>query len=480
MTPTESSPGVHRKRLLAVLLLPMFMALVAISVLNVALPAIETTLHASTTALQWTISGYALMFGLFLVPSGRAGDATGRKRLFMIGVSVFTAGALLSALAPNSELLIVARLLQGAGSGLLNPQIFGLIQRHFQGQQRATAFAFIGTTVAVATAVGPLIGGLLIELFGSELGWRMIFGTNVPLGIFAVLAAWRWIPKDRVRTQTRLDLDPVGTVLLALGILAVMVPFMLRSAPWWVFLLVPIGVGFFLLWGAWEKHYKRRGREPMVDMAVLQQPAFRNGIIIITVYFLGVTSVWILVPLYLINHLELTPFQASLAMLPSSVVAMFSSQLGGRYVLRLGRRMVAAGFALAFLSLVLVGITAPLVENDTLGWAWFAVPLCLLGFSQGLTIGPNQTITLSAVDPRFGGVAGGILSLGQRIGAAVGLALIPGILFSLTQSGTPWLPAFLISLAVIGALVLGAFGITLFDRRREKRDQAAPPEGSAA
>lgn len=462
---------IHRRRLLAVLLLPMFMALVAISVVNVALPAIGNTLQADSTSLQWMISGYALMFGLFLVPSGRAGDATGRRRLFMIGVSVFTIGALLSALAPNEGLLILARFLQGAGSGLLNPQIFGLIQWHFHGQQRATAFAFIGTTVAVATAIGPLIGGLLIEMFGDELGWRMIFGLNVPLGLLTVLAAWRWVPKDRVRSETRLDLDPVGTVLLALGILAFMVPFMLRSAPWWVFLLVPLGVGLFLVWGVWEKRYKARGRDPMVDLAILQQAGFRNGIIIITVYFLGVTSVWILVPLYLISHLQLSPFEASLVTLPSSVVAMFSSQLGGRYVLRLGRRMVAVGFAIAFLSLVLVAIVAPLVENGTLGWGWFGAALMLLGFSQGLTISPNQTLTLSAVDPHFGGVAGGILSLGQRIGAAVGLSLIPGILFSLTETGTAWLPAFLISLAVIGALVLGAFVITLIDRRREVREQ---------
>ncbi|MBB3022512.1 MFS transporter [Helcobacillus massiliensis] len=470
--PRISQAPIHPRRILAVLLAPLFMALVAISVINVALAAISESLDTTSTGLQWMLSGYALAFGVFLVPSGRAGDATGRRRLLVIGVGVFTLGSLVSALAPNEGTLIVARILQGIGSGLLNPQAIGLIQQHFHGQKRAAAFAMFGTTVAVATAIGPVVGGVLIELFGSALGWRMIFLLNVPIGIATMVFALRWLPQDRVRVDSKLDLDPMGTILLTAGIISFMVPFMTRGNPW-VYALLGVALVMFAGWALWEKRYKQRGRQPMVDLALLQQPSFRNGIAIITVYFLGATSVWILVPVYMITSLHLSAFEASLIGLPSSIAAMFSSQLGGRYVLRLGRRLVAAGFALAFFAMVTMVLIVPLVESGRISHWWFAAALLMFGFSQGLTISPNQTLTLNAVDPRFGGVAGGVLSLGQRMGAAVGTALIPGILFSMLDRGAPWVEAFRTSVAVIIALMLGAFVLTLVDRRREKRDMAA-------
>jgi MFS family permease len=151
---------------------------------------------------------------------------------------------------------------------------------------------------------------------------------------------------------------------------------------------------------------------------------------------------------------------------------MFSSQLGGRYVLSWGRRLVIAGFLIAIGGLALVALLAGPVESSTLPYWILALPLMLIGLSQGMTISPNQTLTLGAVDPRFGGVAGGILSLGQRIGAAIGTAMIPGILFSLTESGTSWLEAFVITLTVIMALASIALAVSFLDRAREKADAA--------
>src|SRR5690606_7234333 len=180
--PSALTPPVRRKPLLAVLLIPLFMALIAVSVINVALTAIGEGLEASTEQLQWVISGYALAFGMLLVPAGRIGDATGRRRMFLIGVSIFTLGSLLSGIAPNADILNLARILQGLGSGLLNPQTVALIQQHFRGQDRARAFALLATTVAVATAIGPVVGGALIQVLGPEWGWRWMFLMNVPIG----------------------------------------------------------------------------------------------------------------------------------------------------------------------------------------------------------------------------------------------------------------------------------------------------------
>ncbi|MCS6711608.1 MFS transporter [Brachybacterium sp. EF45031] len=462
--------------MLAVLLVPLFMALVAISVINVALTAIGTSLEADSSALQWVISGYALAFGLLLVPSGRLGDATGRKRIFLAGVAVFTAGSLLSGLALTVEVLNVARLLQGIGSGLLNPQAMGLIQAHFTGQARARAFASFGTTVAVATAVGPLLGGVLIQVFGEDLGWRAMFLLNVPLGIASVLAGLRWIPGD-ARRESLPQLDPVGIVLLGVAILGIMAPFLERDVNPLVWLSLPAGLLVLGAWWLWEHREKDRGREPMVDPALFANEGFRNGLIIIAVFFLGSTSIWIVVPLYLQMHLDHTAFQVALLGLPSSILAAISSQVGGRYVLRLGRKLVIAGFATAAAGLTGVALLAAPIESGALPYWVLTFPLALMGVSQGMTISPNQTLTLGAVDPRSGGVAGGILSLGQRLGAAVGTALIPGILFTLTEGGGSWLEGFVIAISCIVALTLAAMGVSVHDLRRERRERRA---GAAA
>ncbi|MFC0674741.1 MFS transporter [Brachybacterium hainanense] len=463
---------VHRRRLLAVLLVPLFMALIAVSVINVALTAIGHSLGATSEGLQWVISGYALSFGIMLVPAGRLGDATGRRRILVIGVAVFTLGSLLSGLAPDTRVLNAARILQGLGSGLLNPQTVALIQQHFRGQARAKAFALLGTTVAVATAIGPVIGGLLIQVLGEDVGWRWMFFMNVPIGIVAIIAALLWIPDDKARGR-RPDLDPVGTVLLTLAILALMLPFLERGVNPLIWLCIPAGLLLLALWWGWEHRYKRSGRPPMVDPEIFSSAAFRNGIIIVSVYFLGATSIWIIIPLFLQMHLERTAFEASLLGLPSSIAAAFSSQIAGRYVLTLGRRMVIYGFLVAFTGLLVVALMAGFVESGVIPFWVLAAPLTLMGVSQGMTISPNQTLTLNAVDPRYGGVAGGVLQLGQRLGAAIGTALIPGIIFALTESGTSWLEAFIMALVLIMALTLAALLVSVRDRAREKASPGA-------
>lgn len=466
-----ASPGHlrHPRRVLLVLLAPLFMALIAVSVINVGLTAIGNGLGADSGGLQWVISGYALAFGLILVPAGRIGDATGRRRMLLIGVFVFTLGSMLAGFAPNVDVLNAARILQGVGSGLLNPQTVGIIQLYFRGQDRARAFALLGTTVAVATAIGPVIGGLLIQLLGDDAGWRWMFFMNIPIGIVAVVLGRMWIPDDRARAhQGRPDLDPVGIVLLAVAILAIMLPFLERGSSHLIWLAIPAGLLLMVGWAAWENRVKERGRAPMVDLAIFSSPAFRNGILIVSVYFLGSTSIWIIVPLYLQMHLGHTAFEASLLGLPSSVAAAISSQVGGRYVLRLGRRLVICGFLVVLVGLFLVALAARPVESGALPFWFLAAPLTFIGISQGMTISPNQTLTLNAVDPRYGGVAGGILQLGQRIGAAVGTALIPGIIFSMVENGTPWLNAFTIALVVIMALTVAALAVSIADRARER------------
>lgn len=526
-------------RILASLMVPLFMALIAISVINVALPVIGESLQADSSGLQWVVSGYALSFGLLLVPSGRLGDATGRKRIFLAGIAVFILGAVIAGAAQNIEMLNAARLLQGVGSGMLNPQTFGLIQKYFRKEARARAFATMATTVSVATASGPLVGGLLIEALGNDLGWRAMFLVNVPLGVLALVLGYLWLPDDRriptptgedagrdvglsraragasarlddddhdedaddnndndndndtstlasdraiastaarapatrpaLSARRRLDLDPVGILLLGVAVLTIMLPFLGRETPTALWALVPAGLAFLGMFAWWERRYARLGRPPLVNPDIFRDAGFRNGMIIVSIYFVGGTSLWIIVPLYLQFHLGYAPIDSALISLPASICAAISAQVAGRFVLRLGRRMVITGFAVTISALVGFIVVAGFVETGALHYLVFMVPATFIGIAQGMTISPNQTLTLRAVDPAYGGVAGSIISLGQRMGTAVGTAIVPGVLFGIVATNGDWLLAFRAALGLIAALAAGALAFSVVDRRRELR-----------
>lgn len=470
----------HPKKLLFALLIPLFMALVAVSVVNVALTPIGSSLAASSSQTQWVVSGYALAFGVPLVAAGRIGDATGRRRVFITGILFFTVGSLLSGLAPSAGFLIAARVMQGLGAGFLNPQTTGIIQQNFSGQARARAYGMFGTTVALAVIVGPVVGGFLLKIFGDSLGWRMMFLLNVPIGLIGILLALRWIPADHQQKKavsgegrSRLDLDPVGMVSLAVATFALLLPFVQRSFTLmsWVVLAAGIALVIFFVW--WEKRYKREGRPPMLDIDLLKEPAFRNGILIVTLYFLGNTSVWLVVPIYVQSHLHASALSAALLGVPSALMSAIAAPWAGKRVLAAGRRMMIAGFAFSMAAIASTLALVSLVENGTLSMWVLAAPLTLLGIGGGLTISPNQTLTLKSMPPEVSGVAGAVMSLGQRMGTAVGTALIPSILFGLVEAGYHWNLGFMAAFGAILVTLSGGLFFTMIDRRREVREEGA-------
>src|SRR4051794_18186571 len=220
----EYTPNPRRWGALTVCLVAGFMTLLDVSIVNVALPSIATGLHAGESSLQWIVSGYALTFGLLLVPAGRFGDARGRRPVFMWGLAAFVLASVACGLAPNDGTLIAARLLQGAAGGVLTPQVSGLIQQLFRGAERAKAFGALGASIGLSTAVGPLLGGLIISVFGADLGWRFVFFVNLPVGLVALFLAARLIPHVPA-TGRRESLDPVGVLLLGAAVTCVLLPF---------------------------------------------------------------------------------------------------------------------------------------------------------------------------------------------------------------------------------------------------------------
>lgn len=467
---SDTSSDPVRWRVLAVLLMAIFMSLMSVSVVNVALASIQESLAASQSAIQWVLAGYALTFGVVLVSAGRASDLMGRGGIFILGVIIFTLASIAAGLAPDAQWLNGARFVQGVGSGLMNPQAVGMIQQYFSDSERGRAFGFFGTTVGVSVAIGPVIGGLLIQLGGLEFGWRLTFLINVPIGLLTIVLALLWFPRPLIHKpksqeqQGLSSLDPIGALLLGLGVLAVLYPFVGANASALMWLLLPAGLLLFYLWARWERWYTERGYSPMVDLKIFATSSYRNGSIIMTLYFLGMTSVWVLIPLYVQQGLGFSAFEAGLVGVPSALLSAYSANWAGQRVNHYGRKIVIGGLILAVLGVL--SSVAVVLLHEYLGvsiW-WLLLSLACFGLGQGSVISPNQTLTLAEVPLAYAGSSGAIMQTGQRIGTSVGIAVITAIVFSVRPYSS-WHIAVSLGLLTITLIILLALAMAFKDLR---------------
>lgn len=481
--PTTPDPG--RWRILAVLLVSIFMSLVGVSIINVVLPSIQRGLDATDSDLQWVLAGYTLTFGVVLVAAGRAGDILGRGPLFIAGVALFTLSSVWGGLAPDPLSLNLSRVVQGLGSGLLNPQAVGMIQQYFRGAERGRAYGALGSVIGISVAIGPVLGGLIIRLAGEADGWRWTFLVNIPVGVLAIVLALRWFPRPlrtpRVGSRAGVvrDLDPLGALLLGLAVLAILVPFVQRDLGAVGWLVLVAGLGLLAVWVWWEQRCRRLGRPPMVDLVLFRNRSFSIGTLIAGIYFMGVTSVWVLVALYVQNGQGRTALEAGLIGLPAAVLSAVSSHWAGRRVTERGRRIVIAGVASALVGVVLTIVVVQLTAAGTVSIWWMLLTLGFIGTAQGMVITPNQTITLSEVPLEYSGSAGGVLQTAQRIGTAMGLAVITGVAFAVL-AGSDWTAAITAGFAATGVMLLVTIVVAALDLRGQgrARDRAgAPPPG---
>lgn len=421
----DEEPRPDRWRILAVSLVIGFMALLDVTIVNVAIPSIQEGLDTSAATVQWVVSGYALAFGLTLVTGGRLGDAYGRRTMMMIGLAGFIAASAAVGLAPTALWVVVGRLVQGASAGLLTPQNSGLIQQLFRGRERARAFGVFGLVVSISSATGPVLGGLIIAAFGEDHGWRYIFLVNVPIGLAAMVAVWRMVPpRPRERRETGVRLDLLGAVLLGAAVLCVLLPTVNaeRGDRWPLLLLLavaPLGCLFVRR----EAGLVRRGGAPLLDIDLLRRtPGYANGVAVGALYFTGFTGFFLVLSVYYQQELGLTALQAGLLLCPFAVGSAITAPLSGRVVSDLHRRVTVVAIAVMMTGVLLVAILVPAVGTHALWLA--AVPATFLaGLGGGGVVSPNMTLSLEDVPPRMGGAAGGALQTGQRIGASIGAAL---------------------------------------------------------
>lgn len=447
------TPDPRRWQVLAVVLSVGFMALLDVTIVNVALPTMREGLDASTGSVQWVVSGYALAFGLTLVSGGRLGDAHGRRRLMLVGLTGFIASSALVGFAPSIELAVVARLAQGASAGILTPQSSGLIQQLFRGPERGRAFGLFGLTVAIASAAGPVIGGLIIALAGPENGWRWLFLVNVPLGLVALVAIARLVPAHPAEEQegdTRLD--GVGALLLGATVLAVLFPVVQAEngarLPLLLLLLAPL-LGWAFV--RWEHRVLARGHAPLLDVALLRSlPGYGIGMAIGSLYFCGFTGIFLVVSVHLQDDLGLSALETGLLLTPFALGAAVTSPVAGRLVSTVGRPLTVIALVVMMTGTALTAWLAADRTGPSL--VWVLVPCLLLaGLGSGAVVSPNFTLTLAEVPPRMGGAAGAALQTGQRIGASLGAALLVTV-YQLAGLRS----ALLVAVAVIGLALVAA------------------------
>jgi EmrB/QacA subfamily drug resistance transporter len=434
----------------------LFMTLLDVSITNVALPSIGAATHASPSMLQWVVSGYTLAFGLVPVLAGRLGDDHGRRRMFLIGVAGFVVTSAMSGLSPGGGLLIGARVLQGLSGGLINPQVSGLVQQMFTGKERGRAFGMIGSVVGVGTAVGPLVGGALIALGGPSIGWRLVFFVNVPIGLAVFVLARRLLPADRPTGHHRLDF--VGASLLGLATFCVLVAAVEYDALHDVRLML-LAIPAALLALAFFRREARLTRDqadPLVDLRLFREPSYTVGVLLALVFFCGMTGLPLVLALYYQQGLGYTALQSGLGVTAYALGSAVAAPIAGRFVTSIGRPLIVGAcctFGLGALALDLVARQQPGTEAALA----LAIPLFVMGAGSGAVITPNQTLSLMEVDPVTGSTAGGVLQTSQRIGSAIGQAVIGAAFFAGVPKGAEALAGTGRFSAYGGALEHGVF-----------------------
>jgi EmrB/QacA subfamily drug resistance transporter len=450
---TTTAPPVERapRGVLPVLLTATFMTALDFFIVNVALPAIQLDLRAGPAALQWVVAGFGLALAAGLITGGRLGDIYGRRRVFGLGLTLFTAASVLCGVAPTAGFLVTARVLQGASAALLMPQTLAILRTAVPPAAQPKAFAQYGLTLGLGAVFGQVIGGLLIKanLFGLD--WRLCFLINLPIGI-AALAKLHALPESR-SANSRLDLPGVGLVTAAL--VALVLPLIEgREYGWplWTWLSL---AGSAVLFAAFAVQQKHR-RHPLVNLDLFRQRAFSTGLVAVQVFWMGQASFFLILALYLQFGRGLSALESGMVFMAIGAGYLLTSTNAHRIAARLGRQVVTAG------ALIMVAGLAAMVAAAGHGIGWLLPGLAVDGVGMGMALAPLTTIALAKVAREHTGAASGVLATVNQTGNAVGVALI-GVVFYQAAGYTDGFRAGLVALIAL-EIALAAL-IQLLPRR---------------
>jgi EmrB/QacA subfamily drug resistance transporter len=463
---------------LVLICLAQFMVVLDGTIVNVALPSIQTDLHLSDSSLQWIVNAYTLAFGGFLLLGGRLGDLLGRKRLFLIGLVIFTGASLLDGIAGSENVLIGARALQGLGAALISPAALSIIATTFaEGRERARALAVWAAIAIGGSAVGLILGGALTQY----VSWPWIFFVNVPVGIAAFVLSLRLVPESRaVHGERRYDL--AGAVTVTAGLMALVYAIVgAQDAGWTSTRTLGIFAAAIALLAAFVL-IESRAPAPLVRLSIFRVRSLLTANVAMLLAMSGMFAMFFFNTLYLQNVLGYGPLEAGLAFLPFTAGIMVSASLASQFAPRLGVRPVAAvGFLLTAAGLGL------LTQVPTSGsYATDVLPgLLLASLGIGAVFMPLTLIATTGLADEDQGLASGLFNTSQQIGGALGLAVLSTLATSrMTASGASSQSAALVTgfhwafgAAAILTLLALAVMVVLLRQRHVARIEAAAVGG---
>lgn len=461
--PTSARPERDRRGLaLTVLLIPAALTLVSVTSVNVALPSLRDALGASPAGQSLVLTAYAVAFALILLPAGRWGDAHGHRRVFLIGTAVFTAASLWCGLAPDVGQLVAARALAGIGGGLVITPVTAMIQLLYQGPERARPFGIMGAVFGASSAAGPLLGGLLVQA-GGDLGWRLVFLVNVPIGLLAFWAGMKVLPSPPPRGSR--GSDPGGLTLFSLALVGCIVPFSLVGRPWpLVFGILAAGLALAVAFVAWERRRERAEAPTAVPPELFRQRALPIGVLTTFLGFAGFTSSFLMLALLWQDALGRSPFEAGVLVLPFALGSMTSASQTQRLTERFGVRIVTAGLCMTGVGLAAVGVLVLTVPPESLSLLTLAGPLLLAGCGVGIFVGPNTNASFVQTPGPQAGVASALVTVAQRAGTAVGIGILT-LLFATLPGGPTALGTQATAAFTSGGLMLLAAAVMVLTRR---------------
>jgi EmrB/QacA subfamily drug resistance transporter len=399
----------------------LFMIMLDNTIVNVALPSIQRSLHMSLSSLEWIVTAYALTFAALLITGGKLGDLFGRRKMFMAGLVVFTLASLACGLAPNAGFLIGARAVQGVGAALMNPATLSIITATFPPKERGQAIGIWAGVSALALAIGPLLGGLIVD----NINWHWIFYVNVPVGVVGLLVSRLVIAESR-DTSHEQSIDLPGLLTSGASLLALSYALIEGNRHGWgspEIIGLFAGAAVLLAVFIW---LERRQRLPMLDLSLFKIGSFAGANIVAMLVSLGMFGVFFFISLYVQNVLGYSPTKAGAIFLPMTILIILVAPIAGKLSDRVGSRwLMGAGMGI-------LGVSLLLYQRITVHTGfWSLLPqLVLGGVGMALTMSPMTSAAMSSVPVDKAGVGSGVLNSFRQMGGSLGIALMGAILLS--------------------------------------------------